>query len=260
MEINPKYTNNDEKVRVNDMSKLRIVAFGAHPGDPFSAGGTLAKHAKRGDEVTIVSLTYGERSHCHTVWEEYGDKECEEDVLKRAKEIKRKEMKEASEILGVKNIKIFDFGDDPLVVDKERLWEVIELVRELKPDIVIVHTDQVHIDHETNWDVVRSACKISASLGLKTKHPPHSTKCIYYFSPWYVGDWDFRPDILVDIGDTIELKAKALATFKSQKTTLKIAKEETLATAWWWGSMWYPTYVEPFKSFRPPIFQFLPGL
>ena len=240
------------------MSKLRVVAFGAHPGDPFSAGGTLAKHAKRGDEVTIVSLTHGERSHCHTVWEEYGDKESEEVVLKRAKETKRKEMEEAAEILGVKNIRIFDFGDDPVVVDKERLLEVVELVKELKPDIVLVHTDQGHTDHEAVWDIVRAACRIAADPGVKTKYSSHHTKCIYYYTPWHMGDWDFKPDIFVDIRGSVELRAKALASFKSQKVTLEAAKEETLATAWWWGSRWYPAYAEPFKSFRPPIFQFLP--
>jgi len=219
----------------------------------------LAKHAKRGDEVTIVSLTYGERSHCNTVWEEYGGKEREEDVLKRAKETKRKEMEEAAEILGIKNIRIFDFGDDPLIINKERLLEVVELVRELKPDIVLVHTDQGHIDHETVWDAVRAACKIAADPGVKTKHQPHRTKCIYYYSPWYIGDWGFKPDIFVDIGDMVDLRAKALSAFKSQKTTLEAAREETSATGYWWGSMWYPAYAEPFKSFRPPIFRFLPS-
>ena len=41
---------------------LRIMAFGAHPPDIiFHAGGTLAKHAARGDEVMAVSLTDGTR-------------------------------------------------------------------------------------------------------------------------------------------------------------------------------------------------------
>jgi len=240
------------------MSNLRIVAFGAHPGDPFAAGGTLAKHAKRGDDLVVASLSYGERSHSHAVWEEYEGKEREEYILKRAKEVKRKEMERAAEILGIKKIKIFDFGDSPLIIDKEKLYEVVDFLREFKPDIVLVHTDQGHFDHECAWDIMKSACRIAADLGVKTKNPPCITKNVYYYAPWSLGEECFTPDVFIDIRETIELKIKALAEFKSQKITPQLAREETLSTAWWWGAPWYPAYVEPFKSFRKPILKFLP--
>jgi LmbE family N-acetylglucosaminyl deacetylase len=40
---------------------LTIVAFGAHPDPfdmPYQAGGTLAKYAKRGHRVVMVSASY----------------------------------------------------------------------------------------------------------------------------------------------------------------------------------------------------------
>lgn len=42
---------------------LTIVAFGAHPDPfdmPYQAGGTLAKYAKRGHRVIMVSAAYEE--------------------------------------------------------------------------------------------------------------------------------------------------------------------------------------------------------
>ena len=42
--------------------RLRILALGAHAGDmEVAAGGAIAKHTERGDEVTIIHLTLGER-------------------------------------------------------------------------------------------------------------------------------------------------------------------------------------------------------
>ena len=43
--------------------KLTIVAFGAHPDPfdmPYQAGGTLAKYARRGHRVIMVSASYEE--------------------------------------------------------------------------------------------------------------------------------------------------------------------------------------------------------
>jgi 4-oxalomesaconate hydratase len=238
----------------------RIVAFGAHPGDAFgSVGGTIAKHVRKGDEVSIVTLTCGERSHSHIVWEEYAEKQSEESVLKRAKEIKKAEFEKASNLLGVKDARILDFGDDPLIVDRARLHKVVDVLRELRPDIVLVHTDQGHVDHETTWDIVRNACRIAGDLGVRTQFPPFtSIKNIYYCSPWYMGGWDFKPDIFVDIHEVIGIKTEALAVFKSQRTTPQMARDEVFSAAYWWGSMWFPAEVEAFRSFRPPIFPYLP--
>ena len=37
---------------------MRVLAFGAHPDDvEFQIGGTLAKYARRGDEVYIATAT-----------------------------------------------------------------------------------------------------------------------------------------------------------------------------------------------------------
>jgi LmbE family N-acetylglucosaminyl deacetylase len=55
--------------------KLTVLGIGAHPSDAFPRiGGTLAKHAKRGDNVILLSVTYG--IHVHT--ERLRDKSVEE--------------------------------------------------------------------------------------------------------------------------------------------------------------------------------------
>ena len=39
---------------------MRVIAIAARPGDvEFAVGGTLARHRKRGDDVTIVTVANG---------------------------------------------------------------------------------------------------------------------------------------------------------------------------------------------------------
>ena len=53
-EISSSHIKEDEK-------KLNIVCVGAHPGDPeFGCGGTMAKFAMAGHQVTFIYLTRGE--------------------------------------------------------------------------------------------------------------------------------------------------------------------------------------------------------
>ena len=49
---------------MSDVRRLKIMMFCAHPGDAFDdSGGTLCHHSERGDEVTVVIVTTGARSH-----------------------------------------------------------------------------------------------------------------------------------------------------------------------------------------------------
>ena len=43
---------------------MKVMSVYAHPADHFAeAGGTLAIHAERGDEVVLVTITHGGRIH-----------------------------------------------------------------------------------------------------------------------------------------------------------------------------------------------------
>ena len=43
---------------------MKVLAVGGHPSDIFpNIGGTVAKHAKRGDDVVLLTLTFGVEVH-----------------------------------------------------------------------------------------------------------------------------------------------------------------------------------------------------
>src|SRR5947199_6422416 len=61
--ISPFLISEDKRTKTDskDAKKLNIVCLGAHPGDPeFGCGGTMAKYANAGHQVTFLYLTRGE--------------------------------------------------------------------------------------------------------------------------------------------------------------------------------------------------------
>ena len=49
---------------LSDVRRMKIMMICAHPGDAFDdSGGTLCHHIERGDDVIVVLMTTGARSH-----------------------------------------------------------------------------------------------------------------------------------------------------------------------------------------------------
>lgn len=243
---------------------MKIIVFGAHPADPiWWTAGTLAKHSRRGDEVTMVSLTCGEHSHANYFWEKELKGE-EIPSLEEIKKFKMKEQKDATEVLGVEGI-ILDYGDSPLKIGDERLKELIDLIRKNKPDVVLTswHTDPDNIDHATTGKVIWQACHHARELGLKTKYPPHKVKYIYYYPGLggglgYGSEVGFVPDMYIDISDTINIKIDAISKFWTQKITKESAEKEVRETAGAFAERVNASYVETFKRLWSLPFAYIP--
>lgn len=185
--------------------RQKILVVGAHPSDPFAnVGGTIAKHVKRGDEVALVTLTYGVEVHTDYL---IGRPESE---IKRT--VYEKSM-EAAALLGVSDYRFLDFGDTPLMATRDNLIELGEAIQDSQPDVVI----SAHIplretglggDHGEAGRMVERAPSWRQHFGKK----PHRPKAIY-FSITDIATVNhpiYRiPDTFVDITDTIDQKIEA---------------------------------------------------
>ena len=235
---------------MSESQKLTVLGIGAHPSDAFPGiGGTLAKHAKRGDNVILLSVTYG--IHVHT--ERLRDKSVEE-----IKDIVREESTEAAEILGVKDYRFLDFDDSPLVMTKETLIEVGKVIQDTRPDIVIsVHypfkeAQRGHDHGETARMIDRAPV---------WRHPdveaPHRAKTIYYSTMDFIAGLNYPmptpPDVFVDITDTMEQKIEAcIATWGSIAEGFDPEKyaEDSRLEHRFFGRIVGVEYAEPFESVR----------
>jgi LmbE family N-acetylglucosaminyl deacetylase len=190
--------------------KKKVLALGGHPDDMEQfAGGTLSLLAKKGFEILITAMTTGE---C-------GSKELPE---RKIVEIRRTESEEGAKIIGAK-FKNLGIRDGSLSYDLETTKELVKLIREFSPDIIITHpitdymTDHTHTGRLVLWAVPESA---HPNFPADTKAPALE-KCpyVYHTDPQgLIGpDGQIVPvNTIVNITETIEQKLEAFGAHKSQ--------------------------------------------
>ncbi|HSO49713.1 MAG TPA: PIG-L family deacetylase, partial [Acidimicrobiia bacterium] len=89
------------------MSRESILVVSAHVADfVWRAGGAMALYAARGDEVTVVCLSYGERGESARYWRQGL-------TLEQVKEARHREGAAAAKGIGA-NFVAFDGDDYPL--------------------------------------------------------------------------------------------------------------------------------------------------
>ncbi len=168
-------------------SPVHIMAIGAHIGDmELSCGKTLATHSLLGDRITTVALTAGERGA-----------PPEADIAA----FRAENVAAASSFAAALGGRFIDIGypDGEVPDDEEVRYRVADLIRELRPDILITHwRDGLHKDHRRTARIVRDAHYYAALRGFERSAPRHAAR-----GPYYAENWEdapgFEPYIYIDV-------------------------------------------------------------
>ncbi|HEY5651306.1 MAG TPA: PIG-L deacetylase family protein [Acidimicrobiia bacterium] len=203
----------------------RVLTVGAHPDDAeFGAGGTLAKWAAEGCEISMLIVTDGSKG----TWDEHQDPA-------HLIAARRSEQRAAAEALGARGDIVFgDFVDGELENNRELQRLIALWVRRVKPDVVMTFDPwkkyMLHPDHRAiGWGVIDGIVAARDHLffpdqlvdGL-TKHRPQA---ILLFAP---EDADHHEDI----STSFETKIDALLCHSSQaRTTMGDANDSPEARA-----------------------------
>ncbi|HSJ35884.1 MAG TPA: PIG-L deacetylase family protein [Acidimicrobiia bacterium] len=184
------------------------MTVAAHPDDAeFGAGGTLARWAAVGCEVTIVVLTDGSKG----TWDE---------SLTTAELIdaRQREQARAAEILGVARVFHLEHVDGELVNSMALREEICRLIRTVRPQVVLGHDPwrryMLHPDHRAaGWGLIDGVVAARDHLffpdqGLD-KHRPEAMLL------WQADETDH----FEDISSTFDQKIRALLCHSSQTTT-----------------------------------------
>jgi LmbE family N-acetylglucosaminyl deacetylase len=122
----------------------RLLGLFAHPDDESRiVGGTLAKYASEGVDVSLLVATHGEAGSC-------GEPAlCTPEELPRVREA---ELRKAGEILGVTDLTILDYQDGTLPdVDRDELiGHLVAAIRRVRPQVVLTFGPEgrtLHADH-----------------------------------------------------------------------------------------------------------------
>ena len=192
----------------------KVLVVSAHPDDPdFGAGGSVARLADSGAEVTYVIVTDGRQG---------GEDPNQKDSELVA--IRQREQRGAARVLGVKKIEFLGYKDGHLSPDLKLRRDIVRMIRKHKPELVITHIPGrvldapmggSHPDHLAVGEATMAAVypdsrnpRAFRSL-LKEGFKPHEVKEVW-IPFWTLGDY------YVDVTKTLDRKIEALKKHKSQ--------------------------------------------
>lgn len=188
----------------------RVLAVYAHPDDPdVSCGGALARWAKQGAEVHVVIVTRGDKGTT--------DPDVDPDALARRR---LAEAGEAAAVLGLSGQYVLDHRDGELVDDLELRGELVSWIRRLKPDTVLcpdptaVFFGEDYFNHRDHRVVGFAALDALAPAASLPQYFPEAGPAHHVDSALLSGT--LEPTVWVDVTDTIEAKAAAVACHRSQ--------------------------------------------
>ena len=178
-----------------------ILAIGAHAGDmELTAGALLLKQRAAGDRIVLLHLTLGEGGSPTLSAERYGAQ-------------KRREAEAAATVLGAQVI-FGPYRDGELPNTEEARRYVAEVIREVKPTLVITHwRESLHRDHSTTHGIVEDAVLLASLEGVKLASPPHRGVRLWFAENWEDAD-GFHPYLYLDVSGEMERWRELVSSYE----------------------------------------------
>lgn len=217
-----------------------IMIIVAHPDDEIlGCGGTIAKLAPNNYINAVILINA---------------------ITSREIKPSKAEVEEATQntlnaqkLIGIQECFFENFPDNRL--DELTLLDIVKKVQkyidDINPDIIFTHHhSDLNIDHRITFQAVLTCCRPQPNF----KHPD-----IYCFevpssTEWQVltGENIFKPNVYIDISNTMEQKLKALEQYKSEMKEYPHSRslEGVKIMAQDWGRKIGREFVEAFELIR----------
>ena len=177
-----------------------ILVVAAHPDDEvIGAGGTIAAHAARGDQVFIAILTEGASVQVPG----------EDDKIS----LKKRQAQQAAEVLGAREVFSGDFPDQRLdVMPMLEINRFVERVaREVEPHVIYTHHfADLNSDHRAAYE--------AAAVAARPFSLPSFERLLCYTvdTLTHAGRGAQQFNVYSDITETLELKLKAMQVYETE--------------------------------------------
>jgi LmbE family N-acetylglucosaminyl deacetylase len=187
-----------------------VLAVYAHPDDPdVAAGGALAAWAGAGSEIHVCICADGDKGSADPAV-------VPADLVRR----RRDEVVASGRVLGVARHHWLGWRDGEIEDNADVRGRLVEVVRAVRPDVVVgadptaTFFGQSYVNHRDHrvvgWAAIDAVSPAAANPHyFPDRGAPHRVGALYLSGT-------LEPDVWVDIGPTIDLKAAAIACHESQ--------------------------------------------
>ena len=184
------------------MSDSSVLVVAPHPDDEIlGAGGTIAKYAADGREVTVLTVS----GHLPPIYPP--------DAYTRTVQ----EMEKAHKLVGVSEA--LSLQIPATFVHREAIHElnasIYEVIEEKRPSVVLCPYPDRHIDHQAVFEAVMVASRpVRAGSDIQLLAAYETPSETQWNAPHI--EPNFTPNWVVDISDHIDTKIEAFRCFESQ--------------------------------------------
>ncbi len=182
-----------------------LLVFGAHPDDcEATAAGLAALYRARGGRVGFVSLTNGDAGHQTLAGTQLA-------------RIRRDEAQAAAAVIGSESL-VLDNHDGELMPTLDRRREVIGIIRDFQPDLVLTpRPNDYHPDHRYTSQLVQDAAYMVTVPNVRA-HVDHLRRdpVVMYVIDRFQKPYPFTPDVVIDITDVLDKKIAMMEQHASQ--------------------------------------------
>jgi N-acetylglucosamine malate deacetylase 1 len=184
-----------------------LLAFGAHPDDvEFGCGGAIALEVRAGRKAHVVVCSRGESGSFGTPEE------------------RARECYEGARILGA-SLEVIELdGDARLEVKAAHAIQLAEVIRRLRPAIVLAPTlvENQHPDHPRLGRLVRDAARIARYAGVAElrQFAPHAIEQLFFYALAPGAEPPDITPILLDVS-AAEVLATWTAAMQAHATQVK---------------------------------------
>lgn len=260
------------------LGPFNILVIYPHPADSATeASGTVAIHSEKGDRVTSVIVTHGERHHMQWLADQKAMPQNQRDpalkslTLESYRNFKARESERVAEILGVHELIMLGWKDHEIYFDLEKVHQIADLIMKIKPDILITHIpaddSPVIDDHPSTGRIVMKALEVAQNRVMEFDGVDayHGVKQVFFsfsagqeanaksvFVPGII------PDVWVDTTAVIDKKVHAIDQITSQGYEGETARWIVEARDGRWGMIAGCAYAEPFLRPEGVLYDSLP--
>lgn len=217
---------------------MNVLVIAAHPDDELlGAGGTVALHAEKGDNVCLAILCEGVSNRYEPEWRKQ--------VIEQSRQ--------AGAILGASEIVTMELPDqrlDTFAISVVAGY-VEELVTKHKPEVVYTHFGgDVNADHRVLCEAVVIATRPYSAPFVREVLQFETPSSTEWGTPSLMVP--FHPSVFVDISGTLAKKVEAFGCYTAEVRSYPHPRslEAVRDRARYWGSLSNCGAAEPFVPIR----------